>query len=379
VSKLCKEAIGSGCASLAWASDSRVQVAHAVCMLCVGAYAVALPLVAPDWLEENITAEASRIGNSVGKQQMIFQVAVTVLAMLNWLCLVMLVLACRAVRSEAIAKIIEDTWEDARSHQHFVRDVRDSYRVSVSMLALVVVIYALLSRLSRLPHPFAFVMGWSPAFVPAWVLLQLVTFIRLMAAFSMNEVECFYQELESISIASMEGKQFVTMKGGHWLYLLRRHQDLLRDLKSMSASISSTVLLFQNVVAGSSLLLLWVARACQLDPWASTGYVLLAFTLLCSGIFAMLPLAYITDLCQSRRLGRRSLIALADKYSGWPMSAEVHCEYMRFMQHLHNSEAGIYLPTMGLVTRSSLSQRIMLYVKVLPVALALTLGWWRRG
>ena len=302
-----------------------------------------------------------------------------VLAALNLLCLVMLVLACRAVRSEAIAKIIEETWEDARSHSHFIHVLRDSYRVSIGLLSLVVVIYALLSRLTRLPHPSAFVVGWSPAFVPAWVLLQLVTFVRLMAALSMSQVEGLYQEMESIGMVKIDGRDFANVKSGHWLYLLRRHQELLRDLKSMSIAISSTVLVFQNVVAGSSLLLLWVARACQLDRWASTGYVLLAFTMGCSGIFAMLPLAYITDLCQSRRFGRRSLLALADKYSGWPMSAEVHAEYMRFMQHLNTSEAGIYIPTMGLVTRSSLSNRIMLYVKVLPLALALTLGWWRRG
>ena len=291
----------------------------------------------------------------------------------------MLVLACQAVRSEAIAKIIEETWEDARSHAHFVSVLRDSYRISMGLLGSVVVIYALLSRLSRLPYPCAFILGWSPAFLPAWVLLQLVTFIRLMAALSMSQVESFYHELDSIGMVKVEGRDFANVKPGHWLYLLRRHQALLRDLKSMSLAISTTVLVFQNVVAGSSLLLLWVARACQLDPWAATGYVLLAFTMGCSGIFAMLPLAYITDLCQSRRFGRRSLLALADRYSGWPMTADIHTEYMRFMQHLNTQEAGIYIPTMGLVTRSSLSQRIMLYVKVLPVALALTLGWWRRG
>ena len=194
---------------------------------------------------------------------------------MNLLCLVMLVLACRTVQSEAIAKIIEETWEDARSHTHFVGVLRESYRVSIGLLTLVVVIYALLSRLSRLPHPFAFVIGWSPAFLPAWVLLQLVTFVRLMAALSMSQVEGLYQEMDSIGMVKVDGRDFANIKSGHWLYLLRRHQDLLRDLKSMSISISSTVLVFQNVVAGSSLLLLWVARACQLDPWAATGYVLL--------------------------------------------------------------------------------------------------------
>ncbi|CAE7950045.1 unnamed protein product [Symbiodinium sp. KB8] len=356
VAKLCREAIGHRSASLAWASGTKVQAVHAIFLLSVGAYAIALPRAAPDWLEENIIAEAGRIGNEVSKQHMIFQVAVSVLAALNLLCSVMLVLACRAVRSEAIAKIIQETWEDARSHSHFVAVLRESYRISMGLLAMVVVIYALLSRLTRLPHPFAFVIGWSPAFLPAWVLLQLVTFIRLMAALSMSQVEGFYSELESIGLANIDGRDFANVKSGHWLYLLRRHQQLLQDLKSMSMAISSTVLVFQNVVAGSSLLLLWVARACQLDAWASSGYVLLAFTMGCSGIFAMLPLAYITDLCQTRRFGRRSLLALADKYSGWPMEESVHCEYMRFMQHLNTSEAGIYIPTMGLVTRSSLSQ-----------------------
>jgi len=59
------------------------------------------------------------------------------------------------------------------------------------------------------------------------------------------------------------------------------------------------------------------------------------------------------------------------------MPFEVHCEYMRFMQHITTVEAGIYVPTMGLVTRSSLIGKIMFYLKVLPLAFLFTLRWWR--
>lgn len=292
----------------------------------------------------------------------------------------MLVLASRAMRSFTISRLTEQRVANEKFRGQFLRVLRTSYSVSVLLLLLVMLIYAVLSRLSRLPHPGAFVLGWSPAFFSAWALLQLVTCIRLLAALAMNEVECYYQELESTGSGCIEAQDFVAqVQPGHWLRLLREHQDLLRDLKAVSSSISATVLVFQNVVAGSSLLLLWVARAYQKDPAPSTGYVVLAFTLICSGIFAMVPLAYITDLCQSRRLGRRSLLTLADKFSGWPMSMEVHAEYMRFMQHLNTAEAGIYLPNMGMVTRASLTNQIMFYVKVLPLALAITLGWWRRG
>lgn len=334
------------------------------------------------------------------KQRGIFQVAVLVLAVLNFMCLIMLGLASRAMKSEAISRLIDEQLrENEKFRSHFLKALRTSYSISVLLLLLVVFIYGILSRLSRLPHPSAFVMGWSPAFFSAWALLQMLTFIRLLAALAMNKVECFYRELEATgngingvngihgingsvnaSSACLEAQDFAeTAVPGHWLHLLREHQKLLRHLKAMSSAISATVLVFQNVVAGSSLLSLWVARAYQKDALPSTGYVLLAFTMMCSGIFAMLPLAYITDLCQSRRLGRRSLLNLADKYSGWPMSAEVHAEYMRFMQHMNMAEAGIYLPNMGMVTRASLTNQIMFYVKVLPLALALTLGWWRRG
>lgn len=288
----------------------------------------------------------------------------------------MLVLASRAMKSEAISRLIEEQLANERFQDHFVRDFRQSYAISLLLLLLVMLIYGILSRLARLPHPSIFVLAWSPAFFSAWALLQLLSFIRLLAALAMNKVECFYQELEAPSNGCLEAQDF---KPGCWLHLLKEHQKLLRHLKAMSSAIFMTVLVFQNVVAGSSLLLLWVARAYQKDAVPSTGYVLLAFTLMCSGIFAMLPLARITDLCQSRRIGRRSLLNLADMYSGWAMSAEVHAEYMRFMQHMNFAEAGIYLPNMGMVTRASLSNQIMFYVKVLPLALALTFGWWRRG
>lgn len=298
----------------------------------------------------------------------------------------MLALASRAMKSEAISRLVDEQLrENEKFRSHFLKALRTSYSISVLLLLLIVMIYGILSRLARIPHPSAFVMGWSPAFFSAWALLQMLTFIRLLAALAMNKVECFYRELEATgngkngSSACLEAQETLVTATGHWLHLLREHQKLLRHLKAMSSAISATVLVFQNVVAGSSLLSLWVARAYQKDALPSTGYVLLAFTMMCSGIFAMLPLAYITDLCQSRRLGRRSLLNLADKYSGWPMSAEVHAEYMRFMQHMNMAEAGIYLPNMGMVTRQSLTNQIMFYVKVLPLALALTLGWWRRG
>lgn len=404
VAKLCREAIGGFSATLAWGtSDSRVQVFHILCLLCVGIYAILLPWMRPQWLVDNIYAEATKVGNSVDKQRGIFQVAVLVLAVLNFLCLIMLGLASRAMKSEAISRLIDEQLrENEKFRNHFLKALRTSYSISVLLLLLVVFMYGILSRLSRLPHPSAFVMGWSPAFFSAWALLQMLTFIRLLAALAMNKVECFYRELEATgngvngingvsaahgingsvnaSSACLEAQDVAeTAVPGHWLHLLREHQKLLRHLKAVSSAISATVLVFQNVVAGSSLLSLWVARAYQKDALPSTGYVLLAFTMMCSGIFAMLPLAYITDLCQSRRPGRRSLLNLADKYSGWPMSAEVHAEYMRFMQHMNMAEAGIYLPNMGMVTRASLTNQIMFYVKVLPLALALTLGWWRRG
>ena len=234
----------------------------------------------------------------------------------------MLALASRAMKSEAISRLIDEQLrENEKFRSHFLKALRTSYRISFLLLLLVVLIYGILSRLSRLPHPLAFVMGWSPAFFSAWALLQMLTFIRLLAALAMNKVECFYRELEATgngigissgSSACLEAQDFAgTAAPGHWLYLLREHQKLLRHLKAMSSAISATVLVFQNVVAGSSLLSLWVARAYQKDALPSTGYVLLAFTMMCSGIFAMLPLAYITDLCQSRRLGRRSLLNLA--------------------------------------------------------------------
>eukprot|EP00434_Breviolum_minutum_P030015 symbB.v1.2.026540.t1/scaffold2662.1/size73553/4 len=386
VAKLCREAIGGFSATLAWGtSDSRVQVFHILSLLCVGVYAILLPWMRPQWLQENIYAEATKVGNTVDKQKGIFQVAVLVLAVLNFMCLVMLVLASRAMKSEAISRLIDEQLrENEKFRSHFLTALRTSYSISILLLLLVVMIYGILSRLSRIPHPAAFVLGWSPAFFSAWALLQMLTFIRLLAALAMNKVECFYRELEASgngmgSSPCLEAQEFAPAAPGHWLHLLREHQKLLRHLKAMSSAISATVLVFQNVVAGSSLLSLWVARAYQKDAVPSTGYVLLAFTMMCSGIFAMLPLAYITDLCQSRRLGRRSLLNLADKYSGWPMSAEVHAEYMRFMQHMNMAEAGVYLPNMGMVTRQSLTNQIMFYVKVLPLALALTLGWWRRG
>eukprot|EP00440_Ansanella_granifera_P005550 gb/GFBE01006029.1/.p1 GENE.gb/GFBE01006029.1/~~gb/GFBE01006029.1/.p1 ORF type:complete len:431 (+),score=77.36 gb/GFBE01006029.1/:1-1293(+) len=380
VRQLCIEAAGVFAPSLAWGFGRSVQAAHHLGLLVVGLYAIILPRVCPPWLDQNIEAEADRVGNPLEKQKYIFQVTVTVLSILNFMCLAMLALASRAMKSDAISRLVAEAWDDGKARAHIIAEFRQAYAISVRMLVLVVLIYTSISMVSDMPNPVSFVFGWTPAFFPAWVMMQVVAFIRLMAALSRNEVEVYFRELEATGSGCLEAQDFAKqVTPGHWLHMLQRHQVLLKNLNAMSRSIAATVLLFQNVIAGSSLLLLWVARACQQSPTSSSGFVLLAFVLVCSGIAAMLPLALITDLCQSRRLGRRSLIALADKYSGWPMSPEVHAEYMRFMQHIYQSEAGIYVPSMGLVTRSSLIHKIMFYVKVLPLALAVTFGWWRRG
>eukprot|EP00931_Biecheleriopsis_adriatica_P008646 TRINITY_DN109798_c0_g1_i1.p1 TRINITY_DN109798_c0_g1~~TRINITY_DN109798_c0_g1_i1.p1 ORF type:complete len:419 (-),score=61.45 TRINITY_DN109798_c0_g1_i1:89-1345(-) len=380
VRKLCKEAIGPLAPSLAWVCSRRMLAAHLLCMTAVGLYAILLPILSPRWLEENIAAEATRVGSDLAKQKGVFRVSITVLSVLNFMCMATIALARKAIKSVAINNLVLETWKDKQAHAHIVGVFRQSYEMSAWMLALVIAIYAAISSLSGLPNKLLFLFAWSPAFLPVWVVLQLVAFVRLMAALSLFEVEAYYSELEATGSGCAEAQDFMThVTEGHWLRLLRRHQELIQSLKNVSRAISSTVLFFQNVVAGASLLLLWVARASQHDAMSASGYVLLAFIVLCSGIVAMLPLASITDLCQSRRLGRRSLLYLADKYSGWPMTAPVHAEYMRFMQHLNTREAGMFVPTMGLVTRSSLCQKIMFYVKVLPLALAVTMGWWRRG
>ena len=110
----------------------------------------------------------------------------------------MLGLASRAMKSEAISRLIDEQLrENEKFRSHFLKALRTSYSISVLLLLLVVFIYGILSRLSRLPHPSALVMGWSPAFFSAWALLQMLTFIRLLAALAMNKVECFYRELEA--------------------------------------------------------------------------------------------------------------------------------------------------------------------------------------
>merc|ERR1712032_1025023 len=99
------------------------------------------------------------------------------------------------------------------------------------------------------------------------------------------------------------------------------------------------------------------------------------FVTLSAGVITMLPLAHVTDLCQTRRLGERSLSTSADKFSGWQMSCEAHNEYMRFMQHINTTPAGIHLPSIGLVNQQCLIRRIVLLVRCLAVVLPFTLGW----
>jgi len=377
--KLCADAIGPLAPSLSWGSGSRIQALHSLCLLGIGIYAIVLPFICPLWLEENIVAQAVQVGNSLEKQKTIFQTSVTALGFLNYACLAMLALACRAVKTQAVSQVVSDTWTNKKARESAVLSFRRNYSISVLMLVTVVLIYASIAYISALPFPVSFVFGWSPAFLPMWDILQVAAFIRLMASLSMNEVEAYYEELQGLGDVCIEQSGTWQVKPGKWLEMLRKHQVLLENLKNISRALSTTILLFQNVVAGSSLLLLWVARACRSEPLSSSAYVLLAFLLLCSGLLAMLPLASITELCQSKKPHRRSLLSLADKYSGWQMSPDVHAEYMRFMQHMHTMPAGMYVPSMGLVTRSSLMQKLMFYVKVLPLALAITLGWWRRG
>lgn len=101
VAKLVGEAIGGFSATLAWGTSDRrlflgmkstLRPRHrGKCATCSAssawafmrlalvvedqeAKAVVLPLVRPQWLEENIRAEAAKVGNTVEKQQNIFQV-----------------------------------------------------------------------------------------------------------------------------------------------------------------------------------------------------------------------------------------------------------------------------------------------------------------
>jgi len=295
-------------------------------------------------------------------------------------CLGMMVVARNAAQSDIIRMLVMHTCSNKTQHAHAVAVLRHSYCASVSVLVFVALLFLSETVTAGLPHSRLFILAWCPAFFPMWVILQLVILIRLIASLSLHEVEAYYSELEETGAGCIEAQDFTwRVSEGHWLHLLRAHQGLVKDLTAISRAISCMVLLFQNVVAFSSLLLLWVARAYRASPASSSVYVLLSFILACYGLMAMIPLARITDLCQSRRLGRRSLLSLADKYSGWPMTANVHAEYMRFMQHMNTAPAGIYVPTMGLVTRPSVMHKILFYIKVLPFALAVTMGWWRRG
>lgn len=378
--KLCAASIGPLSPTLAWGSGRNVQVAHDLCLVAVGLYAIILQRVCPTWLEDNIRSEAARCGGDVRKQEILFQTVAITLSILNFTCIAMVLLACRATRSHAITQLVMHTCIDKLKSAAAVGVLRRSYITSASVLALIVFIFTCIGAMSKLPHAIRFILAWSPAFFPMWVLLQMVTFIRIIAFLSLNEVEAYYVELEATAGPCGKVPDFEWQVGtGHWLQLLRAHQDLVKTLTGISRAISLTILLFQNVLAFSSLLLLWVARGYKACPTSSTMYVILAFVIAWYGTMAMLPLASITDLCQSRRLGRRSLLTLADKYSGWPMSLEVHAEYMRYMQHVSTSPAGIYVPTMGLVTRATLLHKMMFYVKVLPFAMAVTLGWWSRG
>lgn len=377
---LCFEALGPLAPSLVWCAKGKYQMLHNILLFVIGLYALSLPRIRPKWLEENVLSQGVRAGGDITKHEELLQIVANVLAILNYKCLVMIILACRTTKSSGVQQLVQQTCSDKTKHAAAVVILRTSYTTSASVMVLIVLIFAAVGVMSDFPHASCFIVGWSPAFIPMWVMLQLVTLIRFIAFLSLSKVEDYYSDLEARGAGCIEAQDFAHMvKAGDWLQLLRQHQELVTDLTKISRGISSTVLICQNVFAFSSLLLLWVARAYRKCPQTSSMYVLLAFVLACYGLMAMLPLAAITDLCQSKRLGRRSLRNLADKYSGWPMSLDVHAEYMRFMQHVNTAHAGIYIPTMGLVTKSSLTHKIMFYVKVLPFALVVTLGWWSRG
>ena len=64
----------------------------------------------------------------------------------------MLGLASRAMKSEAISRLIDEQLrENEKFRSHFLKALRTSYSISVLLLLLVVFIYGILSRLSRLP------------------------------------------------------------------------------------------------------------------------------------------------------------------------------------------------------------------------------------
>lgn len=322
--------------------------------------------------------EAARVGADLKTHKEVFRTALSILSILNYACLVVIILARRTTRTDNVRQLVIKACTNKGARAEIVAVFRHSYAVSVRVLLLIILIFTSISWTSKFPFPMCFLIAWSPALFPAWVLLQLATFIRLMAALSSQEVEAYYSELEAAGSECIEAQDFVLrVSSGFWLQMLRKHQTLVSSLTGMSRAISGTVLLFQNVVACPSLLMLWVARASKGCPTSASVYILLAFILACAGIMAMLPLAAITDLCRSKKAGARSIVTLADKYSGWPMSLDEHAEYMRFVQHIHTVEAGIYIPTMGLVTRSSLIGKISFYLKALPLTLVFTLRWWQ--
>jgi len=274
-------------------------------------------------------------------------------------------LAHRATTGQDILQLVTSTCGDERKRGDAIAVVRWSYAISLCVLLMIAFLLAGIGLTTEFPNLGHFLLGWFPAFYPLWVIMQLVTFVWLMASLALNEVEDYYSKLE----ATQEG-----LYTGYWLQMLREHQALTKKLVSVSRSISPTVLLLQNVLLCSSLLFLWVTLVSRRSPKSATMYVFMAFVTLSSGVMTMLPLAFVTDLCETRRLGERSLRTLADKFSGWQMTFEVHAEYMRFMQHINTTPAGIHLPSIGMVNRQCLVRRIVLLARCLPFVLTFTLG-----
>jgi hypothetical protein len=347
-----------------WGGGARTRAVHSFILLVVGNYAGYLILACPRWLAENIAAEAEAIDTEEEKTKWMFRISLCVLFVLNFCCVALTALAHRATTGQDILQLVTSTCEDARKRSDAIAVVRWSYAISVCVLMMIAFLLAGIGLTTEFPNLGHFLLGWFPAFYPLWVIMQLVTFVWLMASLALNEVEDYYSQLEATEV----------LYTGYWLHMLCEHQALTKKLRSVSRSITPTVLLLENVLLCSSLLFLWVTLVSRRSPKSATMYVFMAFVTLSSGVMTMLPLAFVTDLCETRRLGERSLRTLADKFSGWQMSFEVHAEYMRFMQHINTTPAGIHLPSIGMVNRQCLVRRIVLLARCLPFVLTFTLG-----
>eukprot|EP00928_Gymnodinium_smaydae_P070217 TRINITY_DN5410_c2_g1_i1.p1 TRINITY_DN5410_c2_g1~~TRINITY_DN5410_c2_g1_i1.p1 ORF type:complete len:383 (-),score=57.96 TRINITY_DN5410_c2_g1_i1:238-1386(-) len=324
VADICQEAIGSLAITISWGSGVRVQAAHSILLVVIGLYTISLQQVCPKWLEDNMSAEAIRVGSDLGKHKEVVRIAIGVLGIIDFACVLMGMLTRHACTSAGIRKLVEHTYADVHRHANAIKTLRGCYGTCLSAICLVIFIFSCISGASDMPHPAHFLLAWSPALLPCWMLLHMVAFIRVIGFLALAEVRAFYAKLQATEDAYSSASYLeCNVASGYWLTLLREHQELVDDLTGVSKAISSTVLMFQNVVAALSIVMLCVGRATRGAPTTSSWYVLLAFVVANTGTFAMMPLASITELCQSRRMGRQSLLTLADKYSGWPMPAEL--------------------------------------------------------